>query len=868
MIRRGFRSAWRHAALLAGVSVVALSAAGAVSAQDSIRVGQTISGSLSQGDSTLPSGEMADDYHFEGQAGQVISLSLASEEFDTWVVLNGPADFWDFNDDVTDGDSNSFLSVRLPATGTYLVRATSYEPGESGAYTLRMVEGEGGDLVDIPDGGGAIAAGQTLLGRLNSTDPVMEDQTFYDDWVLTGTPGASYVARLSSSAFDAFMLINGDDLELTNDDDPTQRGVLNSRIDFVMPESGRVTIQANSVGEGAMGAYSLSVEEAETLSARNAVVAGGSLSVGRSVDGTLSPDGGQLSSGANYSAYSLQGEAGQTIELALTAEDFDPYLSIAGPNGFSAYNDDDLTGENGLNSRLIVTLPSDGEYLVTATSYEVGQTGAFTLAASTATAEPVRVDTRPVVNAETITPATATIAITGTLAEGDDMFDGSFADTFRFTAEAGQPFDVSLTSDDFDAYLVLTTPSGDEVRSDDYEEGSTNSRIVGVLEESGQYQLTATSYEVGETGTYHLTSASGGYGALGANGELGDGDEVDDEGRYVDRYPFVGRAGDPVGINLVSDAFDTRLTLVTPSGERIENDDYGDGTNSRIEYTLTETGDYELEVSSFDLGGTGPYDLISGDADERSVVVGGGQRVFAVMVGISDYGGEQSDLAYTAQDATKMADTLRRQGVLNPASITLTDAEATVDAVRAAFAQVAAQAGPDDVFMFFYSGHGGQMDGTVSPTEPDGMYETLAMRGGMITDSEMAEMFATLNTRMSLLILDSCFSGGFARNVVSRPGVMGLFSSEEDLTSAVPDKFEAGGYMSSYVQEAFTGQGDENGDGLITAGELSSYVRERFRGAGQVETSTSDLMSRNYQYFVVDRGGVRVDDVITRAGSL
>ncbi len=38
--------------------------------------------------------------------------------------------------------------------------------------------------------------------------------------------------------------------------------------------------------------------------------------------------------------------------------------------------------------------------------------------------------------------------------------------------------------------------------------------------------------------------------------------------------------------------------------------------------------------------------------------------------------------------------------------------------------------------------------------------------------------------RLSLLVIDFCNWGGFARSVVDRPGVRGLFSSEQDLTSA------------------------------------------------------------------------------------
>lgn len=869
---RKVRWSVRGAALLAGASVIALLAGGAAVAQEVVMVGETAQGTLVETDSQLSSGEKVDTFLFRGQANQQVTIRMTSDAFDPYLMINGPADFSQQNDDAEDGDKNALLSVRLPVAGTYRISATSFEPGERGAYALALIEGDAAPGVDTPQGGGAIAIGQTLRGQLTSDDPVLADESRYDEWVLTGAPGASYVARLSSNAFDPYMRVTGDGLDVGNDDDPTARGALNSRVDFVMPASGQVTIQANSFNGGETGAYSLSVAEAEAPR-QTQVVDASPISIGQTVNGALSEGSGQLGTGEYYAAYTLSGQAGQTVELAMTAPGFDTYVSIYGRDGaFLEFNDDDLTGDGGSNSRLVTILPADGDYLITATSFAVGETGDFTLSARTAT--PVQEPVQPVVNTSLLNLAGQDLDIRGDLADGDDQINQAFADTYEFDGQAGQMLDIALSSDAFDTYLILRSPSGREERNDDHD--GTDSLISTSLTETGRYQLIATSFGSGSTGGYQLTSAMSEAvppppSVTRTAAILGDGDELDLDGFQTDLFTFPGQAGETLGVSALSNDFDTTMTLVSPSGEVIENDDGPDGsTNSRIDTVLTETGDYALMVSGYEPGDGGAYEVVFGDVQDTVIAgdVQGGPRVFAVMVGISEYGGEASDLAYTAQDATKLSETLRRQGVLNPASITLTDAGATADSVREAFRTVAAQAGPDDIFMFFYSGHGGQDDSTVSPTEPDGMTETLFLRGGAITDTEMAEMFATLNTRMSLLILDSCFSGGFARNVINRPGVMGLFSSEEDLTSAVPDKFEAGGYMSAYVQEAFTGQGDENADGLLTAGELSSYVRERFRGDGKVESVTSDQMSRNYQYFVVDRGGVQVDDVVLRMAAL
>ena len=58
---------------------------------------------------------------------------------------------------------------------------------------------------------------------------------------------------------------------------------------------------------------------------------------------------------------------------------------------------------------------------------------------------------------------------------------------------------------------------------------------------------------------------------------------------------------------------------------------------------------------------------------------------------------------------------------------------------------------------------------------------------------------------------------------------MGLFSSEEDVTSQVAAKFRAGGYLSVFFEEALEGYADFDENGELTALELSEYLHNRFR---------------------------------------
>lgn len=482
----------------------------------------------------------------------------------------------------------------------------------------------------------------------------------------------------------------------------------------------------------------------------------------------------------------------------------------------------------------------------------------------------------------------------GTLDKGGPTRpDGQNIVLYTITGHAGQQLRLRLSSTDFDTYLRLSGPNGYLIADDDATGDGTNSQLTITLPADGTYHIGVSSYGAGENGAYALSvgdavatdiaalsstpAAAAGPAAaiaMGAtvNGTLARADgrrEGASDGAYADQYVFSGRRGQRVRIDVTSTDFDP-VAVLTPPGmhDPIENDDGADtGLNSRIDEVLPADGEYRLTVTSFTADSTGRYRVaVSPSAGPARIAnVRGGQRVFALMVGVSDYGGSANDLPDTDDDAIKLNRALSDAGVLNPASVILLNADATTDAVRRAFQQVAAQTGPDDLFLFFFSGHGVQVNSRVSATEPDGRDETIVMRDGNMTDDELARLFGTVRARMAVAILDSCFSGGFARDIVNRSGVVGFFSSEEDLTSLVAGKYESGGYLAHFVQAGLAGEADGNGDRAVSVGELSTYVRARFNAAevGLLSAETTDGQ-RNYQNLVIDRGGVEVDDVIVR----
>jgi len=93
------------------------------------------------------------------------------------------------------------------------------------------------------------------------------------------------------------------------------------------------------------------------------------------------------------------------------------------------------------------------------------------------------------------------------------------------------------------------------------------------------------------------------------NGELTDSDaQAEEQHRYDDHRVHL-EAGQRYRMTVESEAFDTVARLLRPGQDEplAENDDYGDGLNSRISFTPSESGDYILRVTGFAADARGAY---------------------------------------------------------------------------------------------------------------------------------------------------------------------------------------------------------------------------------------------------------------------
>lgn len=480
----------------------------------------------------------------------------------------------------------------------------------------------------------------------------------------------------------------------------------------------------------------------------------------------------------------------------------------------------------------------------------------------------------------------------GELTKSDEQLDsGEFVDRYEYRWQANQRVRIELIARDFDGYLILVPPKGDQVENDDADDDEEKSSIEMDLDQAGTYEVAVTSYEGGETGEYTLRVTTVGRGRTTSNrtdaiaygqvrnGELEDADSLRED-KFVDAYSFNGREGDRITIEMASDDIDTLLTLIPPDGSEIENDDAdGDQDLSRIALTLRQAGRYQILASSYDDKEVGAYRLSlnrdnreSTTTSRRDPEPSRGGNIYGLFVGISDYEGDDNDLEYTADDARNLQRALvRGAGMRESNAVTLVDRQATRANVVRALEEVGRNAGPDDLFVFFFSGHGDRTDrSSRQAADPDGLDETITLYDEDITDDEMNKLLAPIRARV-LFALDSCFAGGFSKDVISSPRRMGLFSSEEDVTSGVADKFRAGGFLSKFLFDGIAEQrADKDRNGDITAIELSQYLHDRYRSDVKSSKPVADNFvstsgrDTGYQHLVVDRGSIAPFEVLFR----
>lgn len=220
-----------------------------------IAFGSTLSGALQTTDSRVrgsATGPFADTYRFTVDTAQNISFEMRSVTVDSFLLAFDAesGELIGFNDDRGTG-LNSRLELSLPP-GTYEVEATSFDPGETGPYTVSLTSL--GPLQPAVE----LTLGEDVEGVLEASDnrSVVGDGTYADYYLLEVTEPQTVTITLRSSAFDAYLILVGLNAQIVDEDDDSAGG-FDALIEFAA-EPGIYVIEAASFDFDETGPYTLS----------------------------------------------------------------------------------------------------------------------------------------------------------------------------------------------------------------------------------------------------------------------------------------------------------------------------------------------------------------------------------------------------------------------------------------------------------------------------------------------------------------------------------------------------------------------------------------------------------------------------------
>ena len=302
-------------------------------------------------------GRVGDAYTFDAEAGQFVTVTLRSGEFDTFLRVESPTGVMRENDD-SGGGTDSSLSFVIDESGTWTAKAAAFSSESVGAYTLTWSATLAGDA-------------SSTSGRLSRTSPKGQP---YDS--TTVELGEGTVMMLVSSPAEGPLA-----LVAVGPDGQRRVGTTNdgsgSNLTLYGAPAGEWTVWiGGDEGQGVDNvAYTLTT----------VVMEGGSSEAyeGRLDDGDL-----RLPLGEFADVIEIEVQDGEEIRFELTSPDFDTFLVVESAGGAPMVrrNDDAEMplGEMGFGGSTVAFEASEttgrgGTWRIWITSFSAGATGDYVL---------------------------------------------------------------------------------------------------------------------------------------------------------------------------------------------------------------------------------------------------------------------------------------------------------------------------------------------------------------------------------------------------------------------------------------------------------------------------------------------------------
>ncbi len=249
-----------------------------------IRVGETVNGSLSSSDSLYPDNTYFKFYQFTAPpGGGPVTIDLSSDDFDPVLIVRGD----DLDNSIINDDGGPGCAARVsrtfPSRGPYriLVNTTSTPQRQTGRFALSITQGSspardddnsgcgqhggagGAGAAGAGAGGHSIEVGQTQQGQLTRNDVLLtSDSTYAQPWSIQGRAGTTITIDLESDAFDSYLFLRGPGISGGRDfQDDDSGGNCHARLTATFPQTGEYEIVVNTADHYATGAFTLSVTQ-------------------------------------------------------------------------------------------------------------------------------------------------------------------------------------------------------------------------------------------------------------------------------------------------------------------------------------------------------------------------------------------------------------------------------------------------------------------------------------------------------------------------------------------------------------------------------------------------------------------------------